>query len=118
MISNVHMRLIFQVSDDSAGYPKYRTIDIPMGDHMLETMTTPIACAGLGREPAVPIDPDSYLAKELERANVEIERLRAGYGECINDLIDASQHANHLTRRWERVAPIVQRHRDILTGSD
>ena len=112
MISNVHMRLIFQVSDDSAGYPKYRTIDIPMGDHMLETMTTPIACAGLGREPAVPIDPDSYLAKELERANVEIERLRSGYGECINDLI----------RLGDVIAPdygsTVQRHRNILKGAD
>ena len=115
MISNVHMRLIFQVSDDASGSPKYRTIDIPMSDRMLETMTTPIACAGLGREPAVPIDPDSYLAKELERANVEIERLRAGYAECIGELASLAQPRDYeVTQRMQ----IIQRHRDILKGRD
>lgn len=124
MISYVHMRLIFKVSDDSSGYPKYRTIDIPMSDRpkyrtidipmsdrMLESMTEQIACTDLGREPAVPIDPDSYLVKELERANVEIERLRAGYGECIGELAALAQpRDSEVTQRMH----IIQRHRDIL----
>ena len=119
MISNVHMRLIFKVSDDSCfDYPKYRTIDIPMSDRMIEIMAeTKTTCALLVGGHVVQEDKDSYtdLATELERARADLAILREGYSDCIADLIDASQHVGRFTLRAERISSIVQRHRDILT---
>lgn len=115
-ISNVHMRLIFQVSDDSSGYPKYRTLDIPMSDRMIDIMAeTKSTCAVLVGGHVVQEDEPHYepLATELERAKAEIERLRAGYAECIGELASMAQPPDfEVTRRMQ----LVRRHRDILTG--
>ena len=109
MISNVHMRLIFKVSDDSCfDYPKYKTIDIPMSDRMIDITGDPAtACA---------CSSATTFAMELQRARAEIARLRQGYAECIDHLMHLADH--EVYGAAQGIVSSAQRHRDILKGSD
>ena len=103
MISNVHLRLMYKVVDNSGhDGPKYYTVDIPVSDRMIDITADPVA---------------------LENAQAEIERLRKGYSECIDGLMRVVDiHAGCLytagaARENAEYGDIVQRHRDILKGS-